>query len=122
VALRLGGAARRLSEVRVSALLDTLCTAVSARYQLASRTEVGAPPVWLWTADASGAEWTRVPQAEDQLRRKELENYCVRLVADEYEEELTAALRSEEPADLDDLLCKRWTKACRESARTELRR
>ncbi len=106
----------------MSALLDTLCTAVSARYQLASRTEVGAPPVWLWTADASGAEWTRVPQAEDQLRRKELENYCVRLVADEYEEELTAALRSEEPADLDDLLCKRWTKACRESARTELRR
>ncbi|KAK9845927.1 hypothetical protein WJX81_006175 [Elliptochloris bilobata] len=67
----------RLSEVRVSELLDTLCTAVSSRYVLAFKKSMDAL-VWAWTSDAGGSEWTRVSQAEDQQHKKELENYCGR--------------------------------------------
>ena len=110
----------RLSEIRVSELLDTLCTDVSSRYQLASR-DVEGLPAWEWTTDASGMVWTRVSQAEDQQHKKELENYCVRLVSDEFEDELTMALLSESSVDLEELLCGQLTKACAaKPARTEL--
>lgn len=110
----------RLSEIRVSELLDTLCIDVSSRYQLASR-DVEGLPAWEWTSDASGTVWTRVSQAEDQQHKKELENYCVRLVSDEFEDELTMALQSESSVDLEELLCGQLSKACAaKPTRTEL--
>lgn len=57
-------------------------------------------------------------------RKKELENYCVRLL-DEHEDELTGILK-EDSGDLEGILCERLAKACEpktenpENARSEL--
>ena len=105
----------RLSEVRIGELLDTLCTAVSSRFQLAVNN----------TGDAVGLVWTDgAPPltAEGQHHSKELENFCIQLV-DDHEEELVEALRSEEGVHQEELhriLCLQ-SKACAAGqSRTEL--
>ena len=114
--------AYRMSEVRVGELLDTLCTTVSSRNQLAIK-KTGDAAEWEWTEDVTGSEWTPLSQAEGRQHSKELENFCVRLVSDEYEEDLTEALRSEEGVDRDDLhriLCLQSKACAAERGRTEL--
>lgn len=103
----------RLSEVRIGELLDTLCTAVSSRFQLAANSTGGA---------AEWADGAPPLTAEGQHNSKEFENFCSRLV-DEYEEVLVEALRSEEGVHREELhriLCLQ-SKACgAEQSRTEL--
>ena len=105
----------RLSEVRIGELLDTLCTAVSSRFQLAVN-NTGDAAEWGWTDGAPPLT------AEGQHHSKELENFCIQLV-DDYEEVLVEALRSEEGVHQEELhriLCLQ-SKACAAlQSRTEL--
>ena len=112
----------RLSEVRIGELLDTLCTAVSSRFQLAvTMSDAGGDAAgdaaeWGWTDGAPPLT------AEGQHNAKELENFCTRLV-DEHEEVLVEALRSEEGVhrqELHRILCLQSKACAAEQGRTEL--
>ncbi|CAL8468578.1 g8118 [Coccomyxa elongata] len=113
----------RLSEQRIHDLLDDLCTAASADATL-YRVKNDDQYSLVWNDVKESDSWIAPDKAEKEGRKKELENYCVRLL-DEHEDELTGILK-EDSGDLEGILCERLAKACEpktenpENARSEL--
>ena len=98
---------RRLSEQRLTELLDSLCENMSKKHCYAAK-EDSSQRQWV-AVDAQG--YVPADRAEKERQQQELENYCSRIL-DEYEEEIAVALRSTNPPTPRDLLCKRLTGEC----------
>ncbi|KAK9915351.1 hypothetical protein WJX75_007929 [Coccomyxa subellipsoidea] len=99
----------RLSEQRIHDLLDGLCTDASANSTL-YRVKTGDQYSLVWSDVKEGKSWIAPDKAEKEGRKKELENYCVRLL-DEHEDDLADALKKD-AGDLEGILCVRLAKAC----------